>query len=173
MLQAHLQAPSAAQLEDAITARLAGGRVLFVDTTRVAEIVFANHLLANVVLLGAAYQLGGLPLPADAIDSAIARSGSSAETTRAAFEWGRWAAYDWASVAARLDATDEGGAALTAAPFEPSPRALALADSLLERRIPAELRDLVRRRAAQVVDYQDAAPRGAVPGPRRAHRGHR
>jgi indolepyruvate ferredoxin oxidoreductase len=53
MLQSDLAAPDAAALEPAITQR--AGRAVFVDARRIAESVFADHLLANVVLLGAAF----------------------------------------------------------------------------------------------------------------------
>ncbi|HXW38578.1 MAG TPA: indolepyruvate ferredoxin oxidoreductase family protein, partial [Acidimicrobiales bacterium] len=46
MLQTDVDAPALGELEAAITARLAAHRVLFVDAKRVAERVFANHLLA-------------------------------------------------------------------------------------------------------------------------------
>ncbi len=43
------------------------------DSAGLAEAVFGTHLPANVVLLGAAYQRGALPLPLDALHRAIDR----------------------------------------------------------------------------------------------------
>ena len=156
MMQSDLAAPESSALERAIIERVGDGRVVFVDSKRIAEAMLANHLLANVVLLGAAYQSGGLPLPLAAIDAAMGRQGDTATDTREAFAWGRWAVHDWASVAGRREEAPRGGPGRARHPFEPSPAALAVAESAVaRRRVPAELDGLLRRRAAQVVDYQD------------------
>ncbi|MCB1015641.1 MAG: indolepyruvate ferredoxin oxidoreductase family protein [Acidimicrobiales bacterium] len=160
MLQSDLDAPAAADLEAAVSEVAGEDRVAFVDSTRLAEAVFDNHLLANVVLLGAAFQLGGLPFSAEHLDAALARQGRAAAANRAAFEWGRWAVHDPAAVAARLDAAeaDDHAGAGAASIFDPSAAAVAAAAPLVEARsLPSPQRDLLARRAAQVVDYQSPA----------------
>jgi indolepyruvate ferredoxin oxidoreductase len=153
MLQTEMAAPDPADLQRAVVDRVAGGRATFIDTGLIADQVFANHLLANVVLLGAAFQLGGLPLSLADIDAAMARQGRNADHNRAAFTWGRWAVHDPGAVDAILTAAAQGSGA--DALLGPSERAAAAAKRLLEARsVPSELVPLVERRAAQVVDYQ-------------------
>jgi indolepyruvate ferredoxin oxidoreductase len=157
MLQSDLAPPDVSSLEQAITERVGAGRVVFLDAGRIAEGVFADHLLANVVLLGAAFQLGGLPIPLADIDQAMQRQGQAAADNREAFEWGRWAVHEPAAVEAALGAAQrtDGGAAGSI--FDPSPEALAAAAGLVERRdLPAGLHSLLARRAAQAVDFQNA-----------------
>jgi indolepyruvate ferredoxin oxidoreductase len=156
MMQSDLAAPGLPLLEEAISERVGDGRVVFFDSKGIAEGMLGNHLLANVVLLGAAYQAGGLPLPLAAIDAAIGRLGAAATETAEAFAWGRWAVHDWTSVAGRLQDAPRGEQGRARHPFEPSPGALAGAASAVARRqVPNELGDLLRRRTAQVIDYQD------------------
>jgi indolepyruvate ferredoxin oxidoreductase len=158
MLQSDLEAPDLASLEAAIRERVGEGRVAFVDSKRIAESVFANHLLANVVLLGAAFQLGGLPLSLAEIDRAMRRQGTAGADNREAFEWGRWAVHDPAAVHARLDAQERGSDAAPRNIFDPSAAALAAGEGLVaDRALPSELHDLLVRRAAQTVDHQNAA----------------
>jgi indolepyruvate ferredoxin oxidoreductase len=152
---AMLQAGGTADVEElkaAIRERAAGGPVLFVDAKRIAEAVFNDHLLANVILVGAAFQLGGLPVaPADA-ERALARQGRAAAANRAAFEWGRWAAHDPAAVAAALRGSDDQEGS-----FNPGESALAVAGQLVDGAgVPGDLRSFLTRRTAQVADYQDA-----------------
>src|SRR5580658_622459 len=156
MMQSDLAAPGLPLLEEAISERVGDGRVVFFDSKGIAEGMLGNHLLANVVLLGAAYQAGGLPLPLAAVDAAIGRLGAAATETAEAFAWGRWAVHDWTSVAGRLQDAPRGEQGRARHPFEPSPGALAGAASAVARRqVPNELGDLLRRRTAQVIDYQD------------------
>ncbi len=159
MLQSDVEAPAIDQLEAAVTEVVGADRTIFVDSTRLAEAVFANHLLANVVLLGAAFQAGGLPVPLDQMEAAMA-AGRGAAENQTAFTWGRWAVLDPAAVEERLVALESedlsGGGAGSV--FDPSPEALASAGPFVDGRVlPAELRDLLVRRAAQVVDYQHPA----------------
>ena len=152
MLQSDLAPPDEATLEKEITEYLGRERVVFLDAKRVAETVFADHLLANVVLLGAAFQLGGLPIPLEEIEKAM-RGGRAAEANLEAFTWGRWAAHDPAAVEAALDAAGK-----EVSLFDPSPAALAKAGPLVDARaLPEDLRGLLVRRAAQAVDYQNEA----------------
>jgi len=115
--------------------------------------VFSNHLVANVVLLGAAFQLGGLPLSLADIDAAMARQGRSADDNRAAFAWGRWVVHDPEAVDAILTAAAQDSSA--DALLDPSERAVGAAKRLTENRnLPSEIQPLVERRTAQVIDYQ-------------------
>jgi indolepyruvate ferredoxin oxidoreductase len=81
-------------LKAAIRERAGDSPVVFVDAKRIAEAVFSDHLLANVILVGAAFQLGGLPVSPDDAERAIAGQGRAAAANGAAFTWGRWAAHD-------------------------------------------------------------------------------
>jgi indolepyruvate ferredoxin oxidoreductase len=160
MLQRDLAAPDEEALRAAVTARVGDGRAVFVEAKQIAEEVFANQLLANIVLLGAAFQLGGLPLAEGDLLRAMGRTGKAAADNRAAFAWGRWAVYDPAAVAAALAGTATGVTA--GGLLDPSAGALATAARLvgeagLPGDLPADLRDLLVRRAAQAVDYQDPA----------------
>ena len=82
--------------------------------------VFGDHLLANVILLGAAFQLGGLPVTRRARRGGHERQGKAAAANREAFAWGRWAVHDPAAVEAALLAPRAPRGQPSA--FDPSPR---------------------------------------------------
>jgi indolepyruvate ferredoxin oxidoreductase len=77
------------------TIRTAAGdsRAHFFDATRAATALFGNSLGANMFLLGFAFQHGGLPLSAEAVEKAIALNGQAVAMNVAAFRWGRRAAH--------------------------------------------------------------------------------
>ena len=54
----------------------------FVDATRLATALLGNSIGANIFLLGYAYQLGALPLSADAIEQAIELNGEAVAMNR-------------------------------------------------------------------------------------------
>jgi indolepyruvate ferredoxin oxidoreductase len=158
MLQTDAATPDLAALRAAIVERVGDGSAAFVDSKRIAETVFGNHLLANVVLLGSAFQLGGLPLSLADIDHAMDRQGRSSADNRAAFEWGRWAIHDADAVERALLVAENGPDAQPHRPFDPSPSAQNTATSLVDGSdLPETLRDLLIRRTAQAIDYQSEA----------------
>jgi indolepyruvate ferredoxin oxidoreductase len=60
-----------------------------VDAHALAEALFGDHMPANLLLLGAAYQHGCLPVSAASIEQAITLNRAAVEQNLAAFRWGR------------------------------------------------------------------------------------
>ena len=158
MLQTDSSGPDLGALEKAITDRAGLERAVFVGSKRISEGFFSNHLLANIVLVGAAFQHGGLPFSADAVREAIGDRGSGARDNWEAFQWGRWAVHDPDAVHAALESAERGAASTTAGLFEPSADATRRAGALVARHeLPRALAATLERRPAQVLDYQDVA----------------
>jgi indolepyruvate ferredoxin oxidoreductase len=72
----------------------------FVDAGRLATALLGESMGANMFMLGYAYQLGALPLSAEAIEKAIEMNGQAVPMNLAAFSYGRRAAVDPAAVEA-------------------------------------------------------------------------
>jgi indolepyruvate ferredoxin oxidoreductase len=75
---------------------------LFLDAGGLSERLFADHMPANMITIGAAFQHGCLPLSAASIEAAIRLNGAAVEGNLAAFAWGRAAVADPAAVEAAL-----------------------------------------------------------------------
>jgi indolepyruvate ferredoxin oxidoreductase len=76
----------------------AGERAFFFDATKTATALFGNSVGANMFMLGFAYQHGGLPVAAEAIEKAIELNGQAVAMNVAAFRWGRRAAHEPSAV---------------------------------------------------------------------------
>jgi indolepyruvate ferredoxin oxidoreductase len=109
----------------------------FVDASRLSTALLGQSLGANMFMLGYAYQIGALPVSAEAIERAIALNGEAVAMNHAAFRWGRRAAVDPASVEALA---------------KPAPNAQDPA-----RALSASLDDIIARRVEFLTAYQDAA----------------
>ncbi|TIX12126.1 MAG: indolepyruvate ferredoxin oxidoreductase family protein, partial [Mesorhizobium sp.] len=81
------------RLKKAIRTAAGDGRAHFFDATRTATQLFGNSLGANMFMLGFAFQHGGLPLSAEAVEKAIELNGEAVAMNVAAFRWGRRAAH--------------------------------------------------------------------------------
>ncbi|WP_223166820.1 indolepyruvate ferredoxin oxidoreductase family protein [Nonomuraea sp. SYSU D8015] len=68
--------------------------VACLDAHELAEALFGDHMPANLLLVGAAYQHGLLPVSAAAIEQAITLNRAAVEQNLAAFRWGRAAVAD-------------------------------------------------------------------------------
>ncbi|MGB0498561.1 MAG: indolepyruvate ferredoxin oxidoreductase family protein [Rubricella sp.] len=78
----------------ALRARLGEDAVTFFDATKLAEKFLGDAIYANVLMLGAAWQAGLVPLSKEAILRAIELNKAGVEGNKRAFEIGRWAAHD-------------------------------------------------------------------------------
>lgn len=107
------------RLKRALETAAGPGRAHFIDASALCTRLFGTSLAANLFLLGFAYQQGGVPLHAQALERAITLNGAAVATNLEAFRWGRAMAQD-PSLVAQLD------------PPAPQPETL---DALIERRV--------------------------------------
>src|SRR5262249_60616327 len=123
--------PGPARVAAAIEERVRSAR--FLDASAIAKDLFGDEQYANMILVGAAYQAGALPVSAEAIEHAITLNGVAADANIRAFRAGR-AVHD--------------------APAAPG-AAAADQDAI----VPAErsLADLVALRVSELAAFQDQA----------------
>ena len=81
----------AEQLRLSLEARL-GERVSLFDATALAKALMGDSIYSNMMVFGAAWQNGGVPLSLEAIERAIVLNGTAVERNKQAFAYGRWAA---------------------------------------------------------------------------------
>lgn len=78
------------RLEVALEARLREGLALF-DASELARIVLGDSIFSNMMIFGAAWQNGLIPISGEALRHAITVNGAAVERNLRAFEIGRWA----------------------------------------------------------------------------------
>jgi indolepyruvate ferredoxin oxidoreductase len=125
------------RLKRAIRTAAGAEKSNFVDATRLATALLGNSIGANIFMVGYAYQLGALPLSAESIERAIELNGEAVAMNLAAFQFGRRAAFDLASVEALV---------------KPAPEAASDA-----RRLSQSFDETVARRVAFLTAYQNEA----------------
>lgn len=142
--------PSESQLLGRIST--ACNRLISLDALDAARVLFGATEVANLLVVGAAYQSGLLPVSAAAIESAIRINGVAVEANLAAFGWGRVAVADPPAFAAA-----------TAQPPAPAPSAADLDPDVwvANTSITGEARRVAGIRAAQLCGHS---------GSRAAHR---
>jgi indolepyruvate ferredoxin oxidoreductase len=97
--------------------------------------VMGDSIYTNPLMLGYAWQKGWIPLARESLLRAIELNAVAVDNNKAAFQWGRRAAHDPASVAALL-----------------APSA-----QVIEFKKRETVESIVKRRVAFLTDYQDAA----------------
>ena len=123
---------------------------VYLDALGLAERLFEDHMATNMILLGAAYQAGAVPVSAPAIEEAIALNGVSVRMNTQAFRAGRLAVVDpaWAQGVGRRRA-----GALDVAPVLDTELA-PLVDGV---GAAGELRRILGTRVPELAAYQDVA----------------
>jgi indolepyruvate ferredoxin oxidoreductase len=141
--------PDVAEVTDRI--REAATHAVFLDARASAVTLFGTDQYANMLLTGAAFQTGALPIPAAAIEQAIEINGVAVELNLQAFRRGRMAVADPTGFATTLDA-------LTIRVPEPEPGRAAREIASTVRLSPeSELGRLVLGRVADLIEYQNPA----------------
>jgi len=113
-----------------------------VDARAIAERLFGDHMQANNLLLGAAWQVGAIPLSLEAMRHALAARGGIEGPSVVAFEWGR-------ACVARPDLVPETGAPPLASPVPAYVADLGL-DAALEQTVARRVEDLTRWQSERV-----------------------
>ena len=123
--------PDVWRLVDRMEASSRPDRNRYLPAAALADALLGSTTTANVLVLGAAVQIGAVPIPVEAIERAIELNGVAVDTNRTAFRWGRaWAADPTAvEQAAGFEVTGD----------------------------PETVDQLIERLAADLVDYQSAA----------------
>jgi indolepyruvate ferredoxin oxidoreductase len=85
----HAAAPDSQSLLARLGEATLAHSLVAIDAEHLSNALFGDHLMTNVILLGAAYQSGLLPLTAAAIEQAIEVNGAAVSTNLAAFRAGR------------------------------------------------------------------------------------
>ncbi|MGI9520455.1 MAG: indolepyruvate ferredoxin oxidoreductase family protein [Hyphomicrobiaceae bacterium] len=120
-------------LHHSIADRVGDGQLTALDAHEYAVRLFGDSIASNMFLLGMAYQLGHVPVGAEAIEEAIRLNGAAVEMNHQAFRYGRLAAYDRAALDQIIKPQGDAG-----------------------RSHPETLAEIVARRVKLLTDYQDA-----------------
>ena len=146
------------RLRLALEARLQE-RVTFFDASDLARATLGDSIYSNVMVFGAAWQQGLIPLTEAAILRAIALNGTAAEANASAFQLGRWAVLhpdQAAKVAQPEDKPAVDPVAFRAAHLTAYHNAALAARYLaLVGRAPTGLRDAVARGYHKLLAYKD------------------
>ncbi|HSF31635.1 MAG TPA: indolepyruvate ferredoxin oxidoreductase family protein [Candidatus Tectomicrobia bacterium] len=134
---------------------------VYLDAEALAERLLGDHMAANLLVVGAAYQAGAIPLEAASIEETIRLNGVAVEMNLQAFRWGRLYVQDRAMVERQLhqlQMTDEATPTSLSELQSHLPEVAAAARQLLEScGFIGETRRLAEIRIPELLMYQDAA----------------
>jgi indolepyruvate ferredoxin oxidoreductase len=128
---------------DAVKTALGGENPEIVDATDLALKLLGDSIGANLFMLGYAWQKGWVPLSLEALMRAVELNGAAVEMNKAAFNWGRMATHDIASVRAAAGGQAPTGDGIPAV--------------MDDAQLSATLDERIARRVAFLTDYQNAA----------------
>ncbi len=112
----------------------------YMDAQALSQALFADNMPANAIVVGAAFQLGALPLSLEALEQAFRLNGAGVEKNLRAFAWGRACVAHPEAVAALAATVD------AHVPGAEAPAMLT----------PERVDGLIERRRAELVSYQSA-----------------
>ncbi len=144
--------PEWAALQAVIDSTTVSAKNVYFDAGTVSDNLFRSHMPANVIVLGAAYQQGVVPISSDAIERAIELNGVAVDTNIQAFRIGRKIALDPAWLES-LGLHRPGS--VKRAEARRSAKAQALIDTVAAP--SEELSRLLSIRVPDLIDYQDEA----------------
>jgi indolepyruvate ferredoxin oxidoreductase len=133
---------------------------VYLDAEALAERLFGDYMASNLIVVGAAYQAGVIPLEAESIEATIRLNGVAVEMNLQAFRWGRLYVQDHAAVERQLkqiEVPDEANLTPLGEPESHLPETSAAARQLLEASgFDGEVRRLAESRLSELIRYQNA-----------------
>lgn len=154
-----VQYPAIDPLEAHIGQRTLADENVYLDAISLAEKLFGDHMQANLIVVGAAYQTGRLPIGHDAIDKAIVLNGVAVEQNRLAFYAGRRVVAEPGWAEALLEEPRQ----TQLSPLPQSEKVRKLIAQLMNGSInrtsgeKTELEQLLERRVPELIAYQSEA----------------
>ena len=142
--------PQLDSLKSMINSRTRTGENLFFDAIALAEEAFGDHLAANMIIVGAAFQHGLIPISVAAIEQAIVLNGVGIEMNTHAFRLGRQL------VAQPTVETTRATLATQPTAMTLTPEVQVLVDSV-GAPLESELRRLLVIRVPELIAYQNSA----------------
>jgi len=134
---------------------------VYLDAEALAEQLFGDYMASNLIVVGAAYQAGAIPLEAASIEETIRLNGVAVEMNLQAFRWGRLYVQDGATVERQLRqfaVPDEAALMPLREPESRIPEAVAEARELLAwSGFAGEVRRLAEIRIPELILYQSSA----------------
>ena len=134
---------------------------VYLDAEALAEQLFGDYMASNLIVVGAAYQAGAIPLEAASIEETIRLNGVAVEMNLQAFRWGRLYVQDGAAVERQLQqlrVPDVADPTLTGELESRPPEAVAAARELLAASdFAGEVRRLAEIRIPELILYQSSA----------------
>ena len=124
---------------------------VYFDAIGTAESLFGSHMPGNIMTIGAAYQAGGMPITALAIERAIKLNGVAVESNLAAFRMGRLIVADETKALSIIE-PKETAVKATPAPLDPTAKRL-----VSQVNASGELLRLLQIRVPELIAYQNEA----------------
>ena len=146
--------PEPTALLKRISSHCRAGGTVELDAHAITETLFGSDQVANIMLVGAAYQAGALPLSAEALEQAIELNGVAVEMNLQAFRRGRQAVADPAGLQAALGAQAGPEPGAIVAPVSAAARQIA---GLVRADAGSDLARLVTDRVEELIAYQNEA----------------
>lgn len=130
---------------------------VYLDAISLSEMLFGSHMPANLLTIGAAFQAGGIPITALAIERAIKLNGVAVEKNIAAFRMGRLWVADRAKADGIGQLKDASGRLRDEEGVDQSTLTPAVERMIAPLDESKELVRLLRLRVPELVAYQDEA----------------
>lgn len=128
--------------------RASSAQAHFLDARTASTDALGDEQFANIVLFGAAFQAGAVPLTVGSIEAAIRMNGAAVEKNLAAFAHGRRLVAPPVGAMAQIASGSLGSGGTSARPAHP-------VATVVGAEAGSELRRLVDLRVGELVDYQD------------------
>ncbi|HJC28406.1 MAG TPA: indolepyruvate ferredoxin oxidoreductase family protein [Candidatus Dietzia intestinipullorum] len=146
--------PADAEIQDVIDR--VSQRGLYLDPGEITEKLFGSSQTSNMLMVGAAYQSGALPVTAESIEQAIELNGVAVEANLQAFRRGRQAVADPDAVAGLLAELHRPVSTATSSEHVPSPACERVLTGL-GAGASEQLRAVTALRVDELIGFQDEA----------------